>query len=216
MIIELANISDLDEITALHCLSFKPKDHVPMMLGRNYVKATYKWLITSNESYVLIGKEDDAIIGLVAVCDGAYTKPMFIACLPAFVKSIIVKPSRLFSTTLWERLFRRPDVDNTKTSIIDKPGFAQMTIGAVSHNYRGSGIFGLLIEETKQVSIERGSTGIRAGVYKKNKSSRSVFEKGGWQVMSCLETEETIFYASFFNDEYEAEIKRKNLQCKTH
>ena len=208
MKIELANISDLGEITALHCLSFKPNDHVPMMLGKNYVKATYKWLIASNESYVLIGKENDAIIGLVAVCDGAFTKPMFIACLPAFVKSIILKPSRLFSKILWERLFRRPDVDDAKTVMIDISGFAQMTIGAVSRNYRGSGIFGFLIEETKQVSKERGSSGIRAGVYKKNKSSRRVFEKGGWQEMRYLETEETMFYTSFFNDEYEAEIKK--------
>jgi hypothetical protein len=208
MKIELASINDVIEITTLHCLSFKPKDHVPMMLGKNYVKAMYKWLIISKESYVLIAKQDDVIIGLVAVCDGAFTKPMFIACLPAFIGSIIQRPNRLFSKLLWERLFRKSDVHNTKTSINNAPGFAQMTIGTVSPNYRGSGVFGLLIEKTKQVSNERGSSGIRAGVYKKNKSSRRVFVKGGWQEMEYLETKETAFYTSFFNDEYEAEIKR--------
>lgn len=207
MKIEIATINDLREITALHCLSFKPEDHAPMMLGENYVKATYRWLITSKESYVLIGKEDGVIMGLVAVCDGAFTKPMFIACLPEFIKSIILKPKRLFSKMLWERLLRRPDVDNNKISIIDTPGFAQMTIGAVNSNFRGSGVFGLLIEETRNISNNRGSQGIRAGVYKKNKSSRRVFEKSGWQEMKYLETEETVFYTSFFNEEFEKKLK---------
>jgi hypothetical protein len=205
MKIELANINDLNEITDLHCLSFKPKDHVPMMLGKNYVKATYRWLITSKESYVLIGKENGVIMGLVAVCDGAFTKPMFIACLPAFIRSIILKPWRLFSKMLWERLLRRPDVN--KISIIDTPGFAQMTIGAVNSNFRGSGIFGSLIEETRNISKKRESQGIRAGVYKKNKSSRKVFEKSGWQEMKYLETEETVFYTTFFNAEFEIRLK---------
>jgi len=208
MNIKLANLNDLNEITELHCLSFKPKDHVPMMLGKDYVKATYKWLILSNESYVLIGKDKSKIIGLVAVCDGAFTKPMFIACLPEFILSIVLKPTRLFSKMLWKRFLRRPDVDSNKISIIDSPGFAQMTIGAVDSNSRGSGIFGLLIEETRNISSKRGSLGIRAGVYKKNKSSRRVFEKSGWQEMNFLETEETVFYTSFFNDEFENKMKR--------
>ncbi|SNR74598.1 Acetyltransferase (GNAT) family protein [Lutibacter agarilyticus] len=206
MNIKLANLNDLNEITELHCLSFKPKNHVPMMLGENYVKATYKWLITSKESYVLIGIEGGKIIGLVAVCDGAFTKPMFIACLPEFMLSIVLKPTRLFSKMLWERLLRRPDVDSNKISIIDSQGFAQMTIGAVDSNYRGSGIFGELIEETKNVSKYRGSRGIRAGVYKKNKSSRRVFEKSGWREMKYLETKETVYYTSFFDEEFKNEM----------
>jgi ribosomal protein S18 acetylase RimI-like enzyme len=104
---------------------------------------------------------------------------------------------------LWERLLRRPNVDNEKIAIVDEPGFAQMTIGAVDSNHRGSGIFGELIEETKNVSKERGSRAIRAGVYKKNKSSRRVFEKSGWIEMKYLETEDTVFYTSFFDVNFE-------------
>jgi hypothetical protein len=175
MQIKQANKNDLHDIIELHCLSFTTKNHVPMILGKNYVAATYRWLINSNESYVLIARENATLIGLVAVCDGAFTKPMFIACLPEFIISIISNPKRLLSKMLWDRLFRRPDVDKENKSIIDEKGFAQMTIGAVDINYRGSGVFGMLIEETKCVSKSRGSKGIRAGIYKNNKSSRRVF-----------------------------------------
>ena len=209
MNIKFANLNDLNEITELHCLSFDSKDHVPMMLGKNYVKATYKWLISSNESYVLIAEDEGKINGLVAVCNGAFTKPMFISCFPEFILSLVLKPTRLFSKMLWQRLLRRPDVDRSKMSIIDSPGFAQMTIGAVDSNSRGSGVFGLLIEETRISSNKRGSYGIRAGVYKKNKSSRRVFEKSGWQEIKALETKETVFYTSFFNDEFENNIKKR-------
>lgn len=206
MKITLANINDLKQIVKLHCLSFTPKNHVPMMLGENYVKATYRWLINSNDAYVLIIKENDLIIGLVAVCDGPFTKKMFISCLPDFIISIFLKPKRLFSKMLWKRLFRRPDVDKEKISVVDEPGFAQMTIGAVDSNYRGSGVFGKLIKETKTTSRARGSKAIRAGVYKKNRSSRRVFEKSAWIEIKYLETEDTVFYTSFFDLNFKKKI----------
>ncbi len=208
MKIETATIKDLSEITALHCLSFKPEDHVPMMLGENYVRATYKWLITSNESYVLVGKKQGLIIGLIAVCDGPFTKPMFIACFPEFIISLISRPSRLFSKLLWRRLLRRPDIDNEKKSVADVPGFAQMTIGAVDFNCRGSGVFGQLINSTKNFSNKRGSRGVRAGVYKINTASRRVFEKEGWQEMKYLETEDTVFYTAFFDEEFKKKMMK--------
>ena len=206
MKIKKAEINDLNQIVELHCLSFTTKNHVPMMLGKNYVKATYRWLINSKDAYILIIKENELILGLVAVCDGPFTKKMFISCIPDFILSIVLSPKRFFSKMLWERLWRRPDVDNEKIAIVDEPGFAQMTIGAVDSNNRGSGIFGELIEETKNVSKLRGSRAIRAGVYKKNISSRRVFEKSGWIEMKYLETEDTVFYTSFFDINFENKI----------
>ena len=189
MKIKKAKINDLNQIVELHCLSFTTKNHVPMMLGKNYVKATYRWLIKSKDSYILIIKENELILALVAVCDGPFTKKMFISCIPDFILSIALSPKRLFSKMLWERLLRRPNVDNEKIAIVDEPGFAQMTIGAVDSNHRGSGVFGELIEETKNVSKVRGS--------------RRVFEKSGWIEMKYLETEDTVFYTSFFDVNFE-------------
>lgn len=203
MKIEIANIKDLENLTTLHCASFKPEEHVPMMLGKDYVRATYKWLITSNESYVLVARDNKKIMGLIAVCDGSYTKPMFIACLPEFIKSLLAKPTRLFSKLLWGRLFRKPQefVGNIPDNE-DTTGFAEITIGAVDTLYRGSGVFGELVSESRFTSYKRGSIGIIVGVYKKNNSSRRVFEKQKWLETKPLETIDTVFFRCRFDDDF--------------
>jgi GNAT superfamily N-acetyltransferase len=195
---------DLKEILDLHYRSFSIDDHVPMILGKNYVKATYRWLINSKQSYVLVADIDKSIVGLVAVSDGLFTRPMFIACLPDFFLSLVLKPQRVFSARLWKRFMRRPKLSEKKLPLKNEPGFAQMTIGAVDQKYRGAGIFGQLVEATKEVSRARGSKAIRAGIYATNSSSRKVFMKAGWQEMEDLQTEDTVFYATFFEDDFKS------------
>ena len=197
--IRLATIKDVDRLTDLHCRSFRPEEHVPMMLGRNYVKASYKWQISSELTYVLIAEYDGKFAGLVAVCDRSFTKDMFKACLPALMKSLLLKPQLLFNKMLWTRLFRSPDIAEGSKSKIDISGFAQMTIGAVDQSFRGKGIFAELVNATKEWSHRRGSKAIRAGVYKRNQSSRQVFVKSGWNELKELETTDTVFYAAFFD-----------------
>jgi len=202
MKIRKAALKDLAKITDLHCRSFKHEDHVPMILGPHYIKATYRWLITSNKAYVLVAEKEDLIIGLVAVCDGPFAVPMFIACLPEFVLSLIMKPKRIFNKQLWKRLFRTSDNVKGKKNIAGIPGFAQMTIGAVDQNYRGLGVFSELIDATRDVSKTRGSKAIRAGVYETNRSSRRVFVKSGWKEMDYFKTEDTIFYTVFLDNDF--------------
>jgi len=199
VIIRFATLKDVDKLTDLHCRSFKPEDHVPMMLGRNYVKASYKWQVSSELTYVLMAEYDGRLAGLVAVCDRSFTKEMFIACLPELIKSLVIKPRLLFNKMLWTRLFRSPDTAKGSKSKIGILGFAQMTIGAVDQSFRGKGIFAELVQATKECSQRRGSKAIRAGVYKRNQSSRQVFVKSGWNELKELETTDTVFYAAFFD-----------------
>ena len=200
--IRLATLNDLENLTDLHCKSFKPEEHVPMMLGRHYVKATYKWQVTSKDAYILVAEKEKKLIGLVAVCNGSFTKAMFMACLPEFFISVLSKPKLVFSKMLWKRLFRRPDMAKGAKDILNLTDFAQMTIGAVEKDFRGSGVFAELIEATKNYSLKRGSKAIRAGVYKKNFSSRRVFTKSGWAEFPQLETEDTLFYISVFDNNF--------------
>jgi ribosomal protein S18 acetylase RimI-like enzyme len=213
MKIREASIADIEGIVNLHYRSFKPEDHVPMMLGKDYLKATYKWLLTSNKSYVLVAEIENSVAGLIAVCDGPFFKPMFIACFPEFLKSLIMNPSRIFSKILWRRLFRSSDDTPEKAFLLKAPGFAQMTIGAVDSSYRGKGIFGALVEATKEISKSRRSKALGAGIYKKNSSSRRVFIKAGWKQMDSSENDDTVFYFTFLDDEFEAifnEASKKN------
>jgi len=198
-VVRLATKKDIDALTDLHCSSFRPQDHVPVLLGRRYVKATYKWQIEGKQAYTLVADSNGRIVGLVAVCDGPFTLPMFKACLGEFILSMMANPFLLFKKVLWRRMLRRPDLSDKNRAMADYPGFAQMTIGAVDSNFRGHGVFPALVEATKTFSKERGSRAIRAGVYKSNTSSRRVFIKGGWLETPELETHDTVFYVAYLD-----------------
>lgn len=195
--IRLATKTDLEEITKLHSASFNPEDHVPFMLGWRYIKATYRWLVMSKKAYTLVATIENKIIGLVSVCDDSYAIPMFIACLPEFIISLILNPGLLVKRKLWARLLRRSIITKTGRNIDKQKGFAQMVIGAVASGYRGQGIFPSLVEATKLFSLERGSRAIRAGIYKTNSSSCKVFIKGGWEICPELETNDTVYYVTY-------------------
>jgi|GEM_PF-885164 len=190
--IRLASISDVEALTDLHCESFKPEDHVPLLLGRNYVKATYKWLVVSPKSYVLVAVLEDEIIGFTAVCDGAYVKAMFVACLPEFILSILSHPKRILNKLLWHRLFRKPVIEKKSDTQVNKRSFAQLTIVAVAKEFRGTGVFGELSQAVKEYSKHRGSKAICVGVYKKNQSSLRAFTKSDWVEMPDMETPDTV------------------------
>lgn len=164
------------------------------MLGRDYVRALYRWLTTSNRGYCLVADLGGKIIGLVGVYDSSYTRPMFFACLPAMTRSILRRPRLLLEKRLWRRLFRRPDVASASKHIADRPGFAQILSVAVDAEYRHGGVFLALVEAAYTYSKNRGSRAIRSGVYKMNQPSRQAFEKAGWVEAPELATSDTVFY----------------------
>ncbi len=206
MIIRQARLTDIDTLTQLHCASFQPEEHIPVMLGPNYVRATYKWLTTSSTAYVMVAEVEGKIVGLVAVCDKPFTVPMFFSCFGEFIKSLLRKPSLLVNKKLWKRMFRHSETSKSGEKFTHYPGFAQMTIGAVDTSYRGMAIFPALVNATTDVSRSRGSRAIQAGVYKINNSSRRVFIKGGWIETPELETDETVFYVNYLDPEFPKEI----------
>lgn len=192
--IRIATRKDIDQLTKLHCDSFSPKDHVPRMLGRNYVESMYRWLVDENESYTLVAETKGEIVGVAAVCNGPYTRPMFIACLPSLLRNILARPSLLFRANLWKRLFRQPNGFKSENTKSKYAGYAQMTIGAVDRDHRKNGVFSALIDASRHSAIDCGNDGIYAGVYKSNMSCRQVFVSNGWIEAEDLETHDTVFY----------------------
>jgi ribosomal protein S18 acetylase RimI-like enzyme len=198
-LIRIATTDDLDCLTTLHCDSFRPEDHIPVMLGKDYVRATYRWLVTSDQGYCLVADSDHKLIGMVSVCDGSFTRPMFIACLPEFIRSLLHSPRSILKKRLWDRLLRHPETSKEAHRIANYPGFAQLMIVAVAAEYRGVGIFSALVEAATTCSRNRGSVAIRAGVYKFNHPSRRAFAKNGWLEMPQLETSDTVFYVYYLD-----------------
>jgi len=204
--IRTATVADVDALTALHCASFGPADHVPVMLGKRFVRATYRWQVSSALTYVLVTESARGISGLIAVADCSFTAPMFKACLGEFVLAVLRNPLLLLKRSLWERLVRPSKMTPEGQRIANFPGMAQMTIGAVDAGHRGQGIFPALVEATRGHSRARGARAIRAGVYKVNASSSRVFTKSGWIELKVLETADTVFYVSFLDPQLPGEL----------
>jgi hypothetical protein len=196
--IRLATPDDIDSLTNLHCASFRPEDHVPVILGKEYVKATYRWQVSGEEAYTLVAESGGKIVGWLGACDGPYTWPMFKACFAEFLMSLARNPALLVNKRLWQRLFRRPQAsDHQGREILNYPGIAQVIVGAVAPGFRGGGVFLALVEATKVVSKSRGSKAIRVGVYRANSSCQRVFVKAGWVKVPALATSHTVFYVAY-------------------
>jgi len=205
--IRQANLSDVDSLTELHMEAFTPEDNIPVLLGRRYVRATYRWLVKSKVTFTLVAVAQDRIIGLVAVADISFTKPMFRACIRQFLLCLVRKPSLLFRQRLWLRLIRGDKNSSPMARCIVKDKrIAQLTIVVVDREFRGQGVFPVLIDAAKELSRSRGSRAIRAGVYKANRQSRRAFEKVGWVEMPELETNNLVFYADFLDANIATEI----------
>src|SRR4030067_3167158 len=152
--IRLATKKDLDFLVYLHYESFKTEEHIPMLLGKKYVRATYSWHINCINADIMIAESQGKVMGYMGFCDGSYTFPMFVACLPEFVISLLSKPCLFFNKRLWQRYLRR---SYNNGNVYDGPGFAQLTIGAVDADYRGRGVYPALVEASKEYCRARGS-----------------------------------------------------------
>jgi GNAT superfamily N-acetyltransferase len=204
--IRLATLKDLEKVTDLHLASFRPDDHLPVMLGPRYVKATYRWQIRNPKAYILVAEANGKIVGLVGVCDKQYTKLMFMACLGEFILSLLNNPTLLFQRKLWQRLFRKSLMSSKGEIMARYSGMAQMTIVAVDANYRGIGVFPALVDATRSFGKARGSRAILVGIYKTNMSSRRAFIKVGWVETPELETLDTVFYVVYLDRAFPKEL----------
>jgi ribosomal protein S18 acetylase RimI-like enzyme len=198
--IRMAELKDVDDLAELHWASFTTDEHIPVILGKRYVRATYVWQVGSGRSYVLVAEAQGKLIGLLSVCDGLYTRPMFMACLPEFIRSLARHPNLVAEKRLWSRLFQRSEAPGSQRALFHRPGCAQVIIVAVDRACRGRGVFPALVAATIKHSRARGSRAIRVGVYKQNEPSRRAFLKQGWRETPELETPATVTFVIYLDE----------------
>jgi GNAT superfamily N-acetyltransferase len=193
--IRLATAADVDALTELHCACLGPQDHVPVILGKEYVRATYRWQVGGGEAYTLVADRAGRLIGLLGVCDRSYAWPLFRACLGSFLAGLVRNPLLLLNRRLWRRLLHPLGATDAPISTAAPySAVAQMIICAVDTGFRGVGVFAALVEGAKEMSRSRGSQAIRAGVYRANSSSRRAFEKAGWVALPAPSHVDTVSY----------------------
>lgn len=192
--IEMASRDDLEKIVSLHLASFTADEHVPVLIGEHYVKSNYKWLLSHKNAFILIARDRERIIGLQSVSLRSFELPMFIACFPLLVYSMLKKPQLIINRKLWKRLLRvTHKLKSGKKKF--KGNIAHFIIGIVDAEYRGKGIFSAIVNAAVQKCREYNCKAIYTGIYKKNIKTREIFIKFGWKECPELETYETCYYS---------------------
>jgi len=197
--IRLALESDVEAMAKLHLASFSPDEHLGVLLGPAFVRASYLWHVTDETAYVIIAEMDGNLLGLLGMCDGPFTMRMIRGCWQAFLGAFARHHQLLIDRRLWSRLARAKVRSEWVTEFCSTPGVAQMTIGAVDVNARGHNVFPSLIRSCENISKERGSAAVRAGVYRGNAPCRRAFVKSGWIEIPELGSDETVYFVCVFN-----------------
>lgn len=200
MIIRFAKPEDVAMLAELHCHSFTPEQHVPVVLGNKYIRAIFNWILRDQSTYAFVAEEKNRVIGYICVCDHAYSSRMFMACLPDFFMSVIHNPKLICSKLLWKRFLRREGYKNEKAKMIaSHPELTYIMFGAVDGSARGKGVYIQLYDTVKKYSVTRGARALRGDVYKLNSVMRRVKEKDHWTEIPELETSETVAYVYFLD-----------------
>jgi ribosomal protein S18 acetylase RimI-like enzyme len=190
--ITLATLEDAESLVALHYKCFTKKDHIAMMFGKPFILATYKWFVTSPETFVLIAKHGDSLIGFQSISERPYDAPMLRASWREALMGLIFHPWLAFHPELLGRLVRL--IFRRHKDTLDYNQVAQLAFIGVDPQFQGRGIGKALIIAAVQSCRERGMNAVLTGVKKQNMRSIAIFNGAGFSEVPELETKRFIYF----------------------
>gem|GEM_PF-1523808 len=207
VIIRKGELADLGGLIKLHEICFKNDRTLVSKLGKNYIKAYYNWLLSSDRTFILVAAHNNTIVGMTIASDVSYQGPLLRNTLKAAISAMIIRPWLIFHPDMIRRFF---DIIffykgiGKKTKI--EPEVAFWVSLGISPECRGIGLGARLTFTMMQECYSRGARSIRGGFHKGNTSSRRVFEKCGFKVVPELETKSLIFMQAELKGNYQLEI----------
>ncbi len=199
--IRVAVKADVDALVELHLSSFTPDNHLGMLLGADFVRASYYWHLADKRGYVIVAELNGRLAGLLGMCDGPFTIPMLWACRWTFLRALLRHPRLLTDRRLWRRLKREKVSVKWVSEFCSWPNVSQMTIGAVAATARGHNVFPLMIKHCDEINKAHGVAATRAGVYRENLSCQRAFVKSGWTEIPELGSSETVYFVRVFSSD---------------
>jgi ribosomal protein S18 acetylase RimI-like enzyme len=191
-------VEDVSALVDLHYRCFTKKDHIAMKFGKSFIIATYKWFVTSPETYVVIARLDDRLVGFQSVADRPYDAPMLRASWPQALLGLILRPWLAFDPDLLRRLWRlitRGDKD-----ILDSQIGTLAFIG-VDPQVQGRGVGKALVRRALQACHERGMKSVVTGVMRQNARSLGMLKGAGFAEVPELGTKRFIHLRLEFNQD---------------
>jgi ribosomal protein S18 acetylase RimI-like enzyme len=179
-----ATLDDFERLVSSHLRVFGSDENLAVRLGPPYVRAVYRWFLTSRETAVLVANVGGELAAWTTLCDRPYSEPMFRATSGALVRGALLHPSSLFHPEILRRaslaLRRRPLGGR---SLKDPDGLAFLAYIATLPEYRGRGLGPQLLEAAKITCRRRGATYLRSGLFRSNDRSLRMFQSAGFMLL---------------------------------
>jgi ribosomal protein S18 acetylase RimI-like enzyme len=188
--ITFATLEDVESLVALHYKCFSKEDHIAMMFGKPFVISAYRWFVTSPETFVLVARQGNGLIGFTAVAEGPYDGPMLRAGWREAIKGLTLHPWLAFHPELVRR-FVRSLLKRNKGNLDDK--VAHIAFTGVDPQFQGMGIGRTLKKASIRTCRERGMRAIITGVKKQNMRARAMNESAGFVEVPELRTKTFVY-----------------------
>jgi ribosomal protein S18 acetylase RimI-like enzyme len=196
--ITFATLDDVSALVDLHYRCFTKKDHIALRFGKPFIIATYKWFVTSPDTYVVIARLDARLVGFQSVADRPYDAPMLRASWPQALLGLLLHPWLAFDPDLlrrlWRLLFRR-DQDVLDTQV------GTLAFIGVDPQVQGRGVGKALVRRALQACHERGMKAVITGVMRQNARSLAMLKGAGFAEVLELGTKRFIHLRLEFNQD---------------
>jgi ribosomal protein S18 acetylase RimI-like enzyme len=185
-----ATLDDVEMLVALHLQCFSEQDHIAVLFGESFIRAAYKWFVTDSETFILVAKKYDKLIGFTALADKPYNAPMLRAAKKEALAGLIRRPWLAFHPELLLRVFR---MAFPKREYHANEKVAHIAFTAVDPHSRGLGVAKALKRESIRVCREWGMTAIVTGVRRQNLKAKAMNESAGFVEVPELTTSRFIY-----------------------
>ncbi|HXL55567.1 MAG TPA: GNAT family N-acetyltransferase [Chitinophagaceae bacterium] len=173
-------------------------DSFSTRLGFNFTKRSLEWFLIAENRFLFHIESENQVIGYCGgfkssfIGDGS-TSGMLQYGMREAIQGLIRKPYLLFNPHLLKRyplIFRNiyKRVFNSKENIPTNINYDNSKIGlvviGVHPDYRGKGIFELLMQNFQEECKKRNVTKMTLSVKASNARAIAAYKKAGWQIAS--------------------------------
>jgi GNAT superfamily N-acetyltransferase len=168
-----ATPADLSALVALHGACFSTEDCA--QLGQGFIRAAYRWFLTSPGTLVLVARSGERLVGLTALSDRPYGRPLLRACWWRVLSGLLRRP------WLAARLdWLRGSGASPRSGAVGSGRAAQIAFTSVVADARGRGIGRGLKQASIQACLDWGAESINAGVRRGDTRARALSERAGF------------------------------------
>jgi ribosomal protein S18 acetylase RimI-like enzyme len=198
-------LSQIKEVAICHQKCFP--DSFSSKLRNSYLTKTFEWFLVAKNRFLFHIEYQNEVIGYCGGFQSLFpgdgsTSGMVQYAMKEAIQGLIRKPHLLFHRELRRRypliiknIYRR--IFKLKKNVQSIANYGNAKIGlvviAVHPDYRGRGVFELLMKNFEEESKKRGAAQITLSVKSANIRAIAAYKKAGWQIASASEKDINMF-----------------------